>query len=152
MRCIPEPSAGAASAARLARAALVEAISASPASAPRVRDWDGAPKPAGVSASAGAPRNCIAWRQWFPKLTFYVAQVPGDGGKDWGYVTAPWKAAALSPYWQRRFAADCRRVGFGALAARHIRRATVSAGELARCAAVRAQARATWRGVLGSGH
>lgn len=63
MMQIPEPSEGAAR--RRADVpiqgelslvvARVEANGASPASVHRVRDWDGAPKPAGLSASAGAP-------------------------------------------------------------------------------------------------
>ena len=52
----------------------------------------------------------------------WVAQLPGDGGVDWGYSTHTTgtlfnpKAEhgldlpiILTPYWQRRFAADCRR-------------------------------------------
>ena len=42
---------------------------------------------------------------------WYVREVPGQGGKDWGYVDKVEKATKLSPYWQRRFAADCRYVG-----------------------------------------
>ena len=38
-------------------------------------------------------------------------QQAGDDGVDWGYHTDPKKAIPLSTYWQRRFAADCRRVG-----------------------------------------
>ena len=52
----------------------------------------------------------IAWRFWSKKQpAFYVAQLPGDGGVDWGYTTNASEAKKLSPYWQRRFAADCRR-------------------------------------------
>lgn len=54
-----------------------------------------------------------------PYLYFYVAQKKGDGGKDWGYTElTPGqppdvldRPILLSPYWQRRFAADCRYVG-----------------------------------------
>ncbi len=64
----------------------------------------------------------IAWRFWSKaKPIFYVAQIP-SGGSDWGYTDKihgtsgrhlPTEdyAIALSPYWQRRFAADCRKVG-----------------------------------------
>lgn len=55
--------------------------------------------------------NAIAYRPWSTGTTFYVESKPGDGGRDWGYNTNPAKALPLSPYWQRRFAADCRRVG-----------------------------------------
>ena len=55
--------------------------------------------------------NAIASRPWSTGTTFYVASKPGDDGVDWGYHTDPAKALPLSPYWQRRFAADCRRVG-----------------------------------------
>jgi hypothetical protein len=54
----------------------------------------------------------IASRYWSKAVPMvYVAQVKGDGGKDWGYTTDYSKACALSPFWQRRFAADCRRAG-----------------------------------------
>lgn len=42
---------------------------------------------------------------------YWVAQVKGDGGKDWGYTSHSELAIDLSPYWQRRFAADCRYCG-----------------------------------------
>jgi hypothetical protein len=51
-----------------------------------------------------------AHRDWGTRL-FWVAQVKGDGGKDWGYTTEFAKAIVLNVYWQRRFNADCRRVG-----------------------------------------
>jgi hypothetical protein len=55
----------------------------------------------------------IGYRIWNPltKTVFYVAQVKGDGGADWGYTTEPAKACHLSPYWVRRFNADCRYCG-----------------------------------------
>lgn len=54
----------------------------------------------------------IAYRYWSKAVPiFYVAQVPGEAGADWGYVTEAAKAKPLNPYWQRRFAADCRAVG-----------------------------------------
>jgi len=49
------------------------------------------------------------WDQRHP--VFYVAQLPGQGGVDWGYTSRCTEAIELTPYWQRRFAADCRRVG-----------------------------------------
>jgi hypothetical protein len=55
--------------------------------------------------------NMIAYRRWHTGTIFYVANLPGDGGKGWGYTTKAADAIPLSPYWQRRFAADCRRVG-----------------------------------------
>jgi hypothetical protein len=51
------------------------------------------------------------WTSGRHALTLYVEQLPGDGGKDWGYTEKEAKAMELSKYWQRRFAADCRRVG-----------------------------------------
>jgi len=48
---------------------------------------------------------------WAGIIRFYVAQLPGDGGKDWGYTENRDHALKLSPYWQRRFNADCRRIG-----------------------------------------
>lgn len=55
----------------------------------------------------------IAYRQWNERTIFYVASLPGhpEPKSDWGYVTKAEQAMPLSPYWQRRFAADCRRVG-----------------------------------------
>lgn len=59
--------------------------------------------------------NARAWTQWNAHARYYVAQLPGDGGKDWGYTQHLEgeydRAIYLSPYWQRRFAADCARVG-----------------------------------------
>ena len=53
----------------------------------------------------------IAHRPWSEKTpVFYVANLKGRVG-DWGYTTDAAQAIHLSPYWQRRFAADCRRVG-----------------------------------------
>jgi hypothetical protein len=49
-----------------------------------------------------------AWTQWSPTTLFYVAQLKGEGGKDWGYTTDRHKARLLSPYWAKRFMADCR--------------------------------------------
>lgn len=54
-----------------------------------------------------------AYRIWnkLNMTLYYVAQVPGDGGKDWGYTEDPKQAILLNKYWQRRFNADCRHVG-----------------------------------------
>ena len=41
------------------------------------------------------------------KQTWYVCNLPGDGGKDWGYTNKPDEAILLNPYWQRRFAVNC---------------------------------------------
>jgi hypothetical protein len=43
--------------------------------------------------------------------TWYVAQLPGDGGVSWGWVTTLAKAVPVSPYWVRRFRSDMRHVG-----------------------------------------
>ncbi len=53
-----------------------------------------------------------AYRIW-NKATgsiYYVAQLKGKVG-DWGYTSDPSQAIRLTPYWQRRFAADCKYVG-----------------------------------------
>jgi hypothetical protein len=59
-----------------------------------------------------------AWREWIHgqlhNNTYWVSDLPGHGGKDWGYTLDSRKAIHLSPYWQRRFAADMRRVGYEA--------------------------------------
>ena len=56
--------------------------------------------------------NAIAHRYWNQNCpVFYVSNLPGGDGSDWGYVTRAEQALPLSPYWQRRFAADCRRAG-----------------------------------------
>ena len=54
----------------------------------------------------------IGYREWKPGVIFYVANLPGDDNpnSDWGYVTNSAQAIHLSPYWQRRFNADCNRV------------------------------------------
>jgi len=41
----------------------------------------------------------------------YVAQLPGEGGVDWGWTDSFSKARDLSPHWQRRFRAFCNSVG-----------------------------------------
>jgi len=45
------------------------------------------------------------------KCPWYVSATPGDGGVDWAYTGNRSEAIVLSPYWQKRFAADMRRVG-----------------------------------------
>ena len=57
---------------------------------------------------------------WHP--TWYVADLPGHNGtkrirtgpevnSDWGWTADRGQAIQLTPYWQRRFLADRRRVG-----------------------------------------
>lgn len=54
----------------------------------------------------------IASRYWTVRCpNFYVESLPGKGGCDWGYTTESDKALHLTPFWQRRFANCCRRVG-----------------------------------------
>ena len=55
--------------------------------------------------------NLIASRQWNARTLFYVAQVPGDMGADWGYTTERAKALPLNRHFAKLFAADCRAVG-----------------------------------------
>ena len=56
--------------------------------------------------------NAIAYRYWSKACPlFYVAQVKPRGRGDWGYTTRASEALPLSPYWQKRFAADCNAVG-----------------------------------------
>lgn len=45
------------------------------------------------------------------RASWYVESLPGDGGVDWGYTTKVDQAIPLSPYWQKRFRANCRAVG-----------------------------------------
>jgi hypothetical protein len=65
-------------------------------------------------------RPALTWREWIhgSHITYWVSELKGDGhlrGRaDWGYTTDPAKAIPLSPYWQKRFAADCRHVGYEA--------------------------------------
>lgn len=53
----------------------------------------------------------IAWYEETPGCAVYVSDLPGHGGKDWGYDARPQKAVPLSEYWQRRFVRDMERVG-----------------------------------------
>ena len=53
-----------------------------------------------------------ASRYWSKKEpVIYVSELKGQGGKDWGYTKDFTKAIDLSPYWQKRFNADCNAVG-----------------------------------------
>jgi len=53
----------------------------------------------------------IASRYWDKNNpVFYVSSTIGKVG-DWGYTTNVTEAIHLSKYWQRRFIADCNRVG-----------------------------------------
>ena len=55
--------------------------------------------------------NKKAYRYWnSANPVFWVSGVKGRVG-DWEYTTTSSKAIPLTPYWQRRFAADCRAVG-----------------------------------------
>jgi hypothetical protein len=54
------------------------------------------------------------WKHTGEPRMAYVAQVPGDGGKDWGYTFVRTQAVPLSLYWRRRFERDmarCNQVG-----------------------------------------
>jgi hypothetical protein len=42
---------------------------------------------------------------------WYVSELPGHGGVDWGYTTDASKAVALNDYWWKRFASDRRKCG-----------------------------------------
>lgn len=55
--------------------------------------------------------NKIAYRYWSQNYPiFYVANLKGKVG-DWGYSDKACDAIPLTTYWQKRFAADCKRVG-----------------------------------------
>jgi hypothetical protein len=80
------------------------------------------------------------------RRALYVSALPGENGADWGYTPdregtpnplahydGPARldvAKPLNRYWQRRFAADCRRVGmnFHAIACRSEENARTQAG------------------------
>jgi hypothetical protein len=62
----------------------------------------------------------IAYTFFFPwSPPAYVAQLPGEGGRDWGYTSDKAQAKLLSDYWWRRFAADQRAVARAAFAIAH---------------------------------
>ena len=51
-----------------------------------------------------------AYRYWSKTIPiFWVAGLKGKVG-DWEYTTDSKKAIALTPYWQKRFNADCNAV------------------------------------------
>jgi hypothetical protein len=55
--------------------------------------------------------NKKAYRYWNQNNpVFWVAGLKGKVG-DWEYTADSKKAIPLSPYWQKRFNADCRAVG-----------------------------------------
>ena len=61
--------------------------------------------------------NQIAYRFWSPKSApWYVSEVKGNGGVDWGYTTDIEKAAVLNANQWKSFAKDCRDVGSAAFA------------------------------------
>jgi hypothetical protein len=62
----------------------------------------------------------ICSRLWQPGLTFYVRELPGDGGADWGYVRLGTNAVPVSAYWAKRFIADMRRVGAKGVSCREL--------------------------------
>lgn len=55
-------------------------------------------------------KDSIALCGYSPRVNvyFYVSSLPGQGGVDWEWTTDRKKAIALTPHWQRRFAADAR--------------------------------------------
>lgn len=55
-------------------------------------------------------RYYICNRLWGNKV-FYVRELPGEGGVDWGYTDEPAKARPISTYWKKRFMADMKKVG-----------------------------------------
>lgn len=60
-----------------------------------------------------APKQAtfVAKRHWHRDAWFYVSEIPGKGGKDWGYTAFADKAIPLSTQQARRFRAHCRHVG-----------------------------------------
>jgi len=60
--------------------------------------------------AAGTPERFASTADRSTGRYSYVAQLPGDGGVDWGYTNDPHSAndpaIRLSVYWQRRFRAD----------------------------------------------
>ena len=53
----------------------------------------------------------IAYRFDDRGFAYYVAELPGHCGADWGYTPHRDRALLLNDYWTKRFNADCRRVG-----------------------------------------
>ena len=59
----------------------------------------------------------IAYRFWSKNSpAWYVSEVKGNGGADWGYTTEIAKAAVLNINQWKSFAKDCREVGSVAFA------------------------------------
>lgn len=59
----------------------------------------------------------IAYRFWSPNSApWYVAQVKGVGGVDWGYTTKIYEAVVLNTNQWKSFAKDMREVGSVAFA------------------------------------
>ena len=59
----------------------------------------------------------IAYRFWTKNSRpWYVAEVKGDGGADWGYTEDMSKAVVLNTNQWRSFAKDMREVGSAAFA------------------------------------
>ena len=55
-------------------------------------------------------RKYVLYRQWDTARVFYVTDLPGHGGVDWGYSERPSDAISVSRYWMARFKMDCARV------------------------------------------
>lgn len=57
-------------------------------------------------------KECVAICGYSPRASafFYVSDLPGNGGADWGWTPDRKKALALTPHWQRRFAQHARDV------------------------------------------
>ncbi len=72
--------------------------------------------PVKKNPSSESESNAIAGRQWSikPYIFYYVSELPGEGGVDWGYTTKSEQAIVLSPYWQRRFNHDMQAVNTSA--------------------------------------
>lgn len=52
----------------------------------------------------------VAARMFRSDSLVYVSELPGQGGKDWGYSSSRQNAKLLSPYWVKRFLSDMRHV------------------------------------------
>lgn len=62
-------------------------------------------------------RKQIAYRFWSAKSApWYVSEVKGNGGADWGYTTDINKAVVLNTNQWKSFAKDMREVGCAAFA------------------------------------
>ena len=55
--------------------------------------------------------NFICGTQWNKQTYFYVAQIKGDGGADWGYTTDYKKALPLNKHFAKLFKADTEYCG-----------------------------------------